>query len=438
MRAVDIIAKKRDGHALLTDEIRWFIDAFTRGTLPDYQASALLMAILLKGMDVNEVTALTMIMAESGHMLDLSSLSNYVVDKHSSGGVGDKTSLVVLPLVAACGVPVAKMSGRSLGYSGGTLDKIESIAGFNVNLDEARFMRQAQQIGIALAGQTKDLAPADGKLYALRDVTATVPSIPLIASSIMSKKIAAGANGIVLDVKVGSGAFMASVEEAQSLAQTMVAIGKQIGRDMVALISDMSQPLGYAVGNALEVKEAIETLQGSGPADLEAHCLEVAAHMLKLAKHGERWQDLEAARQELETCLHDGSGLEKFKAMVVAQDGDVTMVDDPSRLPQANIIEAVKVEASGYVSRLDALEVAVAAFNLGAGRETKETAIDLAVGVRTHYKVGDSISNGDTIATLYANDEAKLQRSISHIHQAIEISPEPVEPLPLFHDIITS
>ena len=312
MRMIDIIGKKRDGESLNGDEIQYFVQEYTAGLIPDYQVSALLMAIIFRGMDRNEIVALTIAMAESGDMLDLSDIANYAVDKHSSGGVGDKTSLVVLPLVASFGVPIAKMSGRGLGFTGGTLDKLESIDGFNVNLSEERFRQIARETGLVLAGQSKSLAPADGKLYALRDVTGTVASLPLMASSIMSKKLAAGANGVVLDVKVGQGAFMKTLDEAKQLATIMVQIGVDAGRDMVALLSDMNQPLGVAVGNALEVAESVKTLKGQGPADFEGHCVEVATHMLRLAGQGEDWVDLDETRDDVRRKLRSGAALGIF------------------------------------------------------------------------------------------------------------------------------
>ncbi|HLU08263.1 MAG TPA: thymidine phosphorylase [Oceanobacillus sp.] len=438
MRAVDIIAKKRDGLELSTDEINYFIDAYTRGDLPDYQAAAFLMAVLLRGMSRRETVDLTLAMAHSGELLDLSDIIDYAVDKHSSGGVGDKTSLVVLPLVASCGVPVAKMSGRGLGFSGGTLDKLESIKGYRVDLSAEEFRDLAKKNGIVLAGQSLALAPADGKLYSLRDVTATVPSLPLIASSIMSKKIAAGANGIVLDVKMGRGAFMTTLEEARALAQIMVEIGTDAGRDVIAVISDMNQPLGEAVGNALEVAEAIETLRGDGPEDLREHCLEIAGYMLKLAGRGTRWTDKGETRELLERQLSNGAAIEKLKLLVEAQGGDVSVIDDVSKLPQASIRRDYKAAQSGYIAQVDALEVAGAAFELGAGREKKGDPIDLAVGVKVHVKVGMHVAAGDTIATIYANDEAKLNACLPHLDKAFAYSETPVEKLPLFYDVISS
>ncbi len=438
MHAVDIIAKKRDGQPLTTDEIRWFVQRYTADDIPDYQAAAFCMATLIQGMDTDEVTALTLAMAESGELLDLTELSAYVVDKHSSGGVGDKTSLVVLPLVAALGVPVAKMSGRGLGLSGGTLDKLEAIAGFNVNLAERDLIAQAQKIGLALGGQTRNLAPADGKFYALRDVTATVPSLPLIASSIMSKKIAAGAHGIVLDVKVGIGAFMRELPQAQELAQTMVNIGRNAGRDMVALISDMNQPLGYAVGNALEVAEAIKTMQGDGPADFKAHCLEVAAYMLQLAgKRDNQWADVDATKAILDEALRKGAALAKFRQMVAAQGGDVSLVDDPAKLPRAEQTYTLVAQTEGFILQVAADDIARAAFELGAGRERKEDKIDPAVGVHVYVKVGEHVNKGDPLATLYANNAEKLRRAQEHAERAVLLSPTPVQPLPLFYGVIS-
>ena len=437
MRAVDIIAKKRDGEALTTEEIKWFIDAYTAGEIPDYQASAWLMAVYLRGMTRRETVDLTLAMAHSGEVLDLSDVVGYAVDKHSSGGVGDKTTLVVLPLVAACGVPVAKMSGRGLGFSGGTLDKMESIAGYRVALSLEEFLAQAKEHGLVLCGQTANLAPADGKLYALRDVTATVSSLPLIASSIMSKKIAAGANGIVLDVKVGLGAFMKTVEEAKELARLMVDIGRDAGRDMVALISDMNQPLGHAVGNALEVREAIETLQGGGPDDLREHCLVVAAHMVRLARGDADENALASAMAELSDRLQHGEGLAKFRELVAIQGGDVRMVDDPDLLPSAKLVEEIPVPQDGYVSQISALEVARAALELGAGREKKGDAIDHAVGVLSHLKVGDQVRQGDRAFTVHANSPERLAAAKAVLGRAIVYRDRLQTPLPLFYDTIT-
>lgn len=433
MRMVDIIEKKRDGHALTAAEISFFIQGFTAGDIPDYQASALLMAIFLRGMTRSETAELTVAMANSGETLSLHDVIGYAVDKHSSGGVGDKTSLVVVPLVAACGIPVAKMSGRGLGYSGGTLDKLESIQGYRVDLSGNEFFELARKNGIVLAGQSKALAPADGKIYALRDVTATVPSMPLIASSIMSKKIAAGADGIVLDVKVGRGAFMKTLDDARLLAQTMVDIGADANRDIVALLSDMNQPLGEAIGNALEVVEAIETLKGAGPQDFLEHCVETAVQMLRLAGQGERWVTQEEAKETIEEVLANGAAFNKFRDMVAAQGGDVKQVDDPSLLPQASIKQTYFAKESGNIELIDALAVAQAAFELGAGRETKEDPIDLAVGVSVPVKVGTVVNAGDPIATIYANDEQKIKQAVAHLDRAFEFRSTPVDPLPLFY-----
>jgi pyrimidine-nucleoside phosphorylase len=438
MRAVDILEKKRDGIELSRDEIGFFVDGYTRGDIPDYQAAAFLMAVFLRGMSRSETVDLTLAMAHSGEVLDLSDITEYAVDKHSSGGVGDKTTLVVLPLVASCGVPVAKMSGRGLGFSGGTLDKLESINGYRVDLGADEFRRLARQNGIVLSGQSVALAPADGKLYALRDVTATVPSLPLIASSIMSKKIAAGANGIVLDVKMGRGAFMPTLDDARELAKIMVEIGADAGRDVVAIISDMNQPLGEAVGNALEVEEAVETLRGAGPADLREHCLAIAGHMLRLAGRGQRWTDAAEARGLLEKQLDSGGALAKFRLLVEAQGGDVSVVDDLSKLPHSRIQQAYTAKQSGSISQVDALAIAHAAFELGAGREKKGDPIDLAVGVKVHVKVGSRVKEGDTLVTIYANDEAKLPACVEHLNRAFTFSDESVEALPLFYDVISS
>ena len=441
MRAVDILAKKRDGEALSREEIGWMIAGFTSGDVPDYQMAAFLMAVYLRGMSRQEIVDLTLAMAYSGETLDLSDISDYWVDKHSSGGVGDKTSLVVLPLVAACGVPVAKMSGRGLGFSGGTLDKLEAIKGFQVDLSAGRFRQLARENGLVLAGQSVALAPADGKMYALRDVTATVSSLPLIASSIMSKKIAAGANGIVLDVKVGRGAFMANEAEGRKLAQTMVDIGRDAGRDVIAVISDMNQPLGEAVGNALEVAESLETLKGGGAADLREHCLAIAGYMLKLAGRGEKWTDSDAVRRELEQKLTDGSAFEKFRQLVAAQGGDVAMVDNPMLLPTATIQQPFtaiepQVRNPPYIAAIAADAVAWAAFELGAGREKKGDPIDVAVGLQVHVKVGDQIEQGKPLVTIHANDETKIAACRARLEQAFTYSQTPVEPLPLFYGVL--
>lgn len=436
MRMIDIIGKKRDGESLGTDEIRYLVSAYTAGTIPDYQVSALLMAIIFQGMDRGEIVALTIAMAESGDLLDLSDIVDYAVDKHSSGGVGDKTSLVVLPLVAAFDVPIAKMSGRGLGFTGGTLDKLESIDGFNVNLSEQQFRQIARDTGLVLAGQSKTLAPADGKLYALRDVTGTVASLPLMASSIMSKKLAAGANGIVLDVKVGQGAFMKTLDEARQLATIMVRIGVDAGRDMIALLSDMNQPLGIAVGNALEVAEAVQTLRGQGPTDFEAHCVEIATYMLQLAGQGERWLDPNETRAEVEGVLRGGAALEFFRKMVEVQGGDVAQIDDLHKLPQAQIRGELLAAEEGYVSSIQADKVGLATLALGAGRATKTEEIDHAVGIEVHAKVGDSVARNDALMTIHANSQQALQRALALLGGAVAYSDRPVDPLPLFYGVI--
>ena len=436
MRMIDLIEKKRDGQPLSKSEITFFINGFTAGDIPDYQASALLMAIYFKGMNRAETVNLTMAMAESGDMLDLSDITDYAVDKHSSGGVGDKTSLIVLPLVASFGVPIAKMSGRGLGFTGGTLDKLESIAGYNPNLSEAAFQRIARETGIVLAGQSQSMAPADGKIYALRDVTGTVASLPLIASSIMSKKLAAGASGIVLDVKAGNGSFMKTPDEARALATAMVRIGVDAGRDMVALLSDMNQPLGAAVGNALEVAEAVLTLQGQGPDDIHDHCVEIAAHMLRLAGREQTRADLGETRREVDRALKSGSAFEYFGRMVAAHGGDVSQVEDPGRLPQAKLRYSLLARETGHVAAVGAEKVAWAALALGAGRATKDDEIDHAVGIEVHVNVGDAVTAGDRLMTVHANDDGRLQAALELLTGAVAYSAEPVPRLPLFHGVI--
>lgn len=431
MRAVDIIIKKRDKGELTREEIQFFIEGFTKGDIPDYQAAAWAMAVLLNGMTPQETTDLTLAMAHSGQVLDLSDIVDIVVDKHSSGGVGDKTTLVVLPMVAACGLPAGKMSGRGLGFTGGTLDKMESIPGYRCDLSTEEFRKQLAEVGIVLTGQSLDLAPADGKLYALRDVTGTVASIPLIASSIMSKKIAAGANAIVLDVKTGLGAFMQTLDEARTLANLMVEIGRLAGRETVALLSDMNQPLGNAVGNALEVIEAIETLRGGGPADFREHCLHVAAHMLVL---GKKAASLEEARAMAEKTLQDGSALEKFRVLVQAQGGDVAYVDEPERFPRARFVETVTAPQDGYIAQIHAREVGNSAVLLGAGRAKKGDPVDHSVGFVIHRKVGDRVERGEPLFTIYANEPASLEEAKARVLAAHHFSETPVEPLPLFYE----
>jgi len=431
MRAVDIIIRKRDKGELTQGEIEFFIKGFVSGDVADYQASAFAMAVLLNGMVPRETTDLTLAMAHSGQMLDLSDVVDLAVDKHSSGGVGDKTSLAVLPIVAACGLPVGKMSGRGLGFSGGTLDKLESIPGYRVDLTTDEFKKQLKDKGIVLTGQSLDLAPADGKLYALRDVTGTVQSIPLIASSIMCKKLAAGAQAILLDVKTGLGAFMETLDEARQLANLMVDIGKLAGREVVALLSDMNQPLGNAVGNSLEVLEAIETLRSAGPQDFREHCLHVGAHLLVL---GKRAQDLAEGRAMAEKSIADGSAFEKFRVLVQAQGGDVSYVDDPSKFPRAEYVEVVESPRNGYLAQIQARSVGEAAVTLGAGRAQKSDPIDHAVGFVIHHKVGDKLEKGEPLFTIHANDESKLAEAREAVLAAHSFTSEKVTPLPLFYN----
>jgi pyrimidine-nucleoside phosphorylase len=430
MHAKDIIAKKRDGGELSREEIEFFVQEYTKGTIPDYQASAWLMAVYLRGMRDRETLDLTMAMARSGDVLDLDDVAPITVDKHSTGGVGDKVSLIIAPLVAACGLPVAKMTGRGLGFTGGTVDKLESIPGYRTDLSDAEFRAQLEAIGVVLTGQSADLAPADRKLYALRDVTATVSSIPLIVSSIMSKKIAAGADGIVLDVKVGHGAFMKTLESAEELAEAMVHLGTEAGRRVVALISDMNQPLGWAVGNALEVKEAISLLHEGGPADLREHCLVVAAEMLVLS--GKVADASDALTLALET-LSSGAAWQKFKELVEAQGGDVRAIEEPERLPQAKLIEPVPAPRSGYLAELNAVEVGEAVVELGGGREKKGDPIDHSVGVVVHYKVGDLVQKGTPLFTVHASDEEKLAGARERVLAAHSFSDMPVQRLPIFY-----
>ena len=434
MRAVDIIIKKRDGKELSREEIEFFVNGFVRGDIPDYQVSAWAMAVLLNGMTDRETTDLTLAMAHSGEVLDLSGVVPIAVDKHSTGGVGDKVTLVVLPVVAGCGLAVGKMSGRGLGFSGGTLDKLESIPGYRTNLSKQEFLTQLKEIGIVLSGQSADLAPADGKLYALRDVTGTVPSLPLIASSVMSKKIAAGAHAIVLDVKTGVGAFMQTLEDARKLAKLMVSIGKLSHRRVVALISDMNQPLGFAVGNTLEMLEAMETLQGGGPADFREHCLVLCSHMLVL---GNVASTLEEGRMMAEKSIGSGAAWNAFRKLVEAQGGDVSYLDDFSKFERASLIETVKAPRSGYLLAINAREVGEAAVGLGAGRAKKGDPIDHAVGVMIHHKVGDRVEQGEPLFTVHANDGEKLAEAKDLLLKAHQWSEQPCPPLPLFYDVIS-
>ncbi|ETP69662.1 thymidine phosphorylase [Planococcus glaciei] len=433
MRMVDLIEKKRDGFELSTEEIQFIVTGYTKGEIADYQMSAFLMAVYFKNMTERERADLTIAMANSGDQIDLSAIDGIKVDKHSTGGVGDTTTLVLGPLVAACGVPVAKMSGRGLGHTGGTIDKLEAIEGFHVEITSEEFIKQVNDIKLAVVGQSGNLTPADKKLYALRDVTATVNSIPLIASSIMSKKIAAGADAIVLDVKTGEGAFMKTEEDARELAHAMVGIGNSTGRKTMAIISDMSQPLGFAIGNALEVKEAIETLQGKGPEDLTELCLVLGSQMVVV---GGKAETLEEARGMLEEVIANGKALEVMKQFIEAQGGNPAVVDDVDLLPQAKFVTEVPSEQDGYISFMEADEIGTAAMVLGAGRATKESEIDLAVGIVLNKKVGDRVEKGESIATIYSNTE-ELAECMKMLYNSIEYSSEPVDKVQLISALIT-
>ena len=432
MRMVDVIEKKRDGHALSAEEIEFFVQGYSKGDIPDYQASALAMTIFFQDMNDEERGELTRQMVLSGQEIDLSEIDGIKVDKHSTGGVGDTTTLVLAPLVASVGVPVAKMSGRGLGHTGGTLDKLESFEGFNIELDQQSFIDCVNRDKVAVIGQSGDLTPADKKLYALRDVTATVNSIPLIASSIMSKKIASGAERIVLDVKVGKGAFMKDIESATELAKAMVSIGQHIGRTTEAVISDMNQPLGYAIGNALEVKEAIDTLTGNGPEDLTELVLELGSRMVVL---GEKASTIEEAREMLIEAIESKKALETFKTFIKNQGGNPSQVDNPTTLPTAQYQIDVPAESSGYITELIANELGVASMHLGAGRATKDDVIDLAVGIVLHKKIGDQVEAGESIATIHANQQ-DVESVKQKVLNAIEINDERIE-YPLIHKVIT-
>ena len=432
MRMVDLISKKRHNIELTTAEIEWIINGYTNKEIPDYQMSALLMAIVFNDMTKAERLALTQAMVNSGDVVDLSAIEGVKVDKHSTGGVGDKTSLILGPLVASMGVPVAKMSGRGLGHTGGTLDKLESISGMKIEIEMDQFIQQVNDIKLAIIGQTGNLAPADKYLYALRDVTGTVESIPLIASSIMSKKIAAGADAIVLDVKFGAGAFMKTLDDAKELATAMVEIGRDAGRETVAFLTDMNQPLGFAIGNALEVKEAIETLSGNGPKDLEELVLQLASHMVVLAKKA---ANTEQAYAQLKEKLQNGEALQKFKEFVAAQGGDTSQIENPELLPTASSVIPVTATEAGYVEKIDALSIGIAAMKLGAGRATKEDTIDMGVGVVLNKKVGEAINQGDVLAYVHTN-QVDSQEAIEYIKKAYEISSSSVCSPTLIYDII--
>lgn len=433
MRMVDIIEKKRDGQELTKAEINFVITGYTNGTVPDYQMSALAMAIYFKDMTNQEITDLTMAMVESGEQIDLSAIHGIKVDKHSTGGVGDTTTLVLAPLVAAVGVPVAKMSGRGLGHTGGTIDKLEAIKGFNVEISNDEFIQLVNRDQVAVVGQSGDLAPADKKLYGLRDVTGTVDSIALIASSIMSKKIAAGADAIVLDVTTGDGAFMKNEKDAERLAKTMVQIGKLANRQTMAIISDMSQPLGLAIGNSLEVKEAIDALKGEGPADLMEMVYVLGSQMVVLAKQADT---LEEARKLLKEAIQSGAATTKFKEMIRNQGGDESIVDHPENLPQAEFVIELPAKESGYISEMVADQLGIAAMLLGAGRRTKEDTIDYSVGLMLHKKVGDSVTAGEPLVTVYANSQA-IDDVKTKIYENIFITKEKVAEPTLIHQIIT-
>ncbi|APH14271.1 pyrimidine-nucleoside phosphorylase family protein [Clostridium sporogenes] len=433
MRMYDLILKKRNGEELSKEEINYFISEYTNGHIPDYQASALLMAIYFQKMRRRETVDLTMAIVNSGDILDLSKIQGIKVDKHSTGGVGDTTTLVLAPMVAALGIPVAKMSGRGLGHTGGTIDKLESFKGFSVNMTEHKFINNVNNIKIAVGAQTADLAPADKKLYALRDVTATVDNISLIASSIMSKKIAAGANAIVLDVKVGEGAFMKTPETAKELAEEMVSIGKSVGRNTVAILSDMDQPLGYAIGNALEVKEAIDTLKGKGPKDLLELCLTLGSNMVILAQKA---NTIDEARKMLLETIEKGLAIEKLKEFVRYQGGDDTLVDNTDKLPRAAYIIPVVCEKNGYINKIHAQNMGIIASELGAGRATKDSIIDLAVGIVLNKKRSDKVKKGDIIAYAYANDKIKGEKAAKDILNNYVIEEDLKEELPLIYDIV--
>ncbi|MCR4895890.1 MAG: pyrimidine-nucleoside phosphorylase [Lachnospiraceae bacterium] len=433
MRMYDVIMKKRQGGTLTPEEIRYFVEGYTKGEIPDYQVSALMMAIWFRKMTPEETLELTLAMRDSGDVLSLDAIRGIKVDKHSTGGVGDKTSLALTPMVAACGVPVAKMSGRGLGHTGGTIDKLESFPGFSTSISTQQFIDNVNRIGIAIMGQTADLAPADKKLYALRDVTATVDNMSLIASSIMSKKLAAGADAIVLDVKTGSGAFMKAEEDSFALAREMLSIGRMAGRQMAAVVSDMDQPLGRAVGNALEVREAIETLMGKGPDDFTELCMTLGTQMLLL---GQVAQTESEARAKLEESITSGSALRKLAEFVEAQGGDPAAACDPSLLVTAPLVTEIPAPCDGYVRKIACDEIGICSLMLGGGRENKESEIDLSVGMVLHKKVGDAVKKGDSLATMYASDAAKAEAATKRFIAAYEIGEEKVPARKLIRGIL--
>ena len=434
MRIYDIIRKKRDNHELSKAEIEFFVDKYSKGEIPDYQASALLMAIYLNKMNKEETVYLTEAMMNSGDVIDLSEIDGIKVDKHSTGGVGDKTTIALAPLVAACGAPVAKMSGRGLGHTGGTLDKLEAIPGFSIEMEAKKFIDSVNKHKIAVCGQTATIAVADKKMYALRDVTATVDNISLIAASIMCKKLASGSNAILLDVKTGDGAFMKTLDDSFELAKAMVDIGNGMNRETIGMITDMDEPLGFAVGNSLEVIEAIETLKGNGPKDFVNLCETLGAYMLVLAKTVDTFEE---GVEKIREAISSGSALEKLKVFIENQGGDKRVVDDYSLLPQANIVVPIKAHRSGYISRIEAEEVGVSAMILGAGRETKDDELDLAAGIILNNKVGDYVNEGDILATMYLNKEEKLESAKERFIGAYSIVDEKVEPKKLVYGVVT-
>lgn len=433
MRMYDIITKKRDGGELSPEEIQFFIDGYVSGEIPDYQASALMMAIYFKGMTAKETATLTMCMAKSGEMVDLSSIDGVKVDKHSTGGVGDKTTLIISPIVASLGVRVAKMSGRGLGHTGGTVDKMESIPGMQTSLDREKFFDIVRRVGVSVIGQSGNLVPADKKMYALRDVTATVESIPLIASSIMSKKIAAGSDCILLDVKTGSGAFMKTVEDSVRLAQAMVSIGEHVGRKTIALITDMDRPLGNAVGNALEICEVCETLKGRGPADLTEICIDLAANMLYLAGKGE----IEPCKAMAKRQIANGEAFAKLKEMVAAQGGDTAVLDDNAKFAQPKVTHEVLAQKEGYLYSMNTEQCGIASVELGAGREKKEDAIDFSAGILLRKKIGDYVKRGEPIATFYSSTEERCRQAEVLFEKAVVIDNHPPKAVPVIHARVT-
>ncbi len=430
---VELIKKKRNGQALSADEISHIVDGFVSGDIPDYQISAFMMAVYFKGMNHEETAILTDRMMRSGDLIDLKEISGIKVDKHSTGGVGDKTTLILAPLVAAAGAPVAKMSGRGLGHTGGTLDKLESIAGLSVSMSREEFIEKIKKYNIAICGQNRSLVPADKKLYALRDVTATVDNISLIASSIMSKKLACGADAIVIDIKVGNGAYMKDVQEARQLADVLIGIGQNMGRKVRAVITSMYEPLGRTVGNALEVKEAIATLKGKGPRDLTELCLELGSHMLVL---GGISSNKSEARQKLKHLIESGEAFAKFKELVEMQGGDISMIEDPNLLPSSKYTFQYRAKEEGYIHQLRALDIGLASVKLGAGRATKESQIDFGAGIILHKKVGDFVHKDDILATLYSNDEAHFKEAISYLDAAYAFHPHTLRKKALILDTI--